>query len=194
MKYLSLALILITLAITPAQAEDKLDEAPKTQVLETIPTNLELPDQKGVVRSFDELKGINGAVVIFFRSAKWCPYCQVQLMEYELLKDDIKELGYNIIGVSYDDLHVLDLFATRKHISFTLLSDKLSKNIKAFGILNEDISKDHKAYGVPHPAVYIVNEDKEIVAKLTEEGYKKRPTVEDVVKAINHYEIGAKVE
>jgi thiol-disulfide isomerase/thioredoxin len=38
-------------------------------------------DLKGAPVSVRELAGKNGLVLVFFRSAKWCPYCQRQLMD-----------------------------------------------------------------------------------------------------------------
>ena len=65
-----------------------------------------------------------------------------------------------------------------------MLSDEGSSTIRAFGILNEDFAQDHFAYGVPHPHVYVVGTDGTVQAVLAEETYKKRPTVEAIVEAI----------
>lgn len=62
----------------PALAQDGFGEMPATsanwttgpEVGERIPAIAAL-DQNGVRRTFDELKGPNGALVFFFRSADW---------------------------------------------------------------------------------------------------------------------------
>ena len=33
-------------------------------------------DQFGQKRSFENHKGPNGLVILFYRSADWCPYCE----------------------------------------------------------------------------------------------------------------------
>ncbi len=62
----------------PAMAQDGFGEMPATsanwttgpEVGERIPEIAAL-DQNGVRRTFDDLKGPNGALVFFFRSADW---------------------------------------------------------------------------------------------------------------------------
>src|SRR5260221_1115100 len=50
-----------------------------------------LPDQSGHERTFRSIVGPNGAVVVFFRSADWCPYCKTQLVELQgRLREDQK--------------------------------------------------------------------------------------------------------
>ena len=63
---------------TTASAQDGFGELPASsanwttgpQVGQRIP-EISAPDQNGVRRAFDELKGPNGALVFFFRSADW---------------------------------------------------------------------------------------------------------------------------
>ena len=38
-------------------------------------------DQTGKPRALADLMGRNGLVLMFFRSADWCPYCQAQLID-----------------------------------------------------------------------------------------------------------------
>lgn len=149
-----------------------------------LPNDLALLDQNGAQQSFESVKGEKGAVIVFVRSADWCPYCQVQLLD---LKDNaaaITDLGYNIVTISYDAPDVLKTFAEKYSFPYTMLSDKGSETIKAFGILNEDFEPDHFAYGVPHPNIYVVGADGTIQNVLSEEGYKLRPQVEAIVEAI----------
>jgi hypothetical protein len=62
----------------PALAQDGFGEMPATsanwttgpEVGDRIP-EIAAPDQSGVRRTFDEIKGPNGALVFFFRSADW---------------------------------------------------------------------------------------------------------------------------
>jgi len=155
------------------------------EVGEKLPTNLALLDKDGAEQNFDSIKGDKGAVLVFVRSADWCPYCQVQLLD--LRGEDgerITDLGYSIATISYDAPEALNKFATRYKFNHVMLSDKGSETIKAFGILNEDFAPDHFAYGVPHPHVYVVNRDGIVQAVLAEEGYKKRPQLEVIVDAI----------
>ena len=175
---LLLSFLLITFSL-PAMATETL------KVGGRIPTDLALMNQKSTATNFKELAGENGLVLFFIRSADWCPYCQVQLLDLRKGEaDPIIDAGYNIAIISYDAPEKLTKFATRYSFDFPMLSDQNSETIKAFGILNEDFAPDHFAYGVPHPHIYVVNKDKTIKAVLSEEGYKRRPEIADVVDAL----------
>lgn len=158
------------------------------EVGQALPTDLALVDKNGELQNFDRVKGEKGAVLVFVRSADWCPFCQKQLIALREYGTQITGLGYNIVSVSYDLPDALKVFAAKRRIPYTMLSDKGSETIKAFGILNEDFAPDHFAYGVPHPTVYVVGADGVVQAVLAEEGYKDRPQIEAIVEAINGLE------
>ncbi len=152
---------------------------------EVIPHSLGLKDQNGEAKTFENLTGENGLVIVFVRSADWCPYCQVQMLDMRNGEADvITDQGYNIVTLSYDAPETLKKFSERYNFPFTMLSDEGSVAIKSFGIMNEDFAPDHFAYGVPHPHVYVVGKDKVIQAVLAEEGYKNRPQIEAIAAAI----------
>jgi len=46
------------------------------KVGDEMPHGLEVPDHGGKPRSFADLAGEHGLVLIFNRSLSWCPYCQ----------------------------------------------------------------------------------------------------------------------
>lgn len=155
------------------------------QVGDEIPNALALPDQNGEVQSFESLAGEKGLVLVFVRSADWCPYCQVQLIDFRDEGQAITDLGYNVVPISYDAPEKLKAFADKYKFPYTMLSDEGSVAIKDFGILNEEYQPEHFAHGVPKPHVYVINNDKVIQAVLAEEGYKNRPQIEAIVEAIN---------
>lgn len=160
-------------------------QAADLKVGDQIPTSLELKDKTGEMRSFDNLKGEKGLVLFFIRSADWCPYCQVQLLDLRKGEaDDIINAGYNITIISYDAPEELNKFATRYSFDFPMLSDEGSETIKAFGILNETKKPDTFGYGIPHPTIYVVAADKTIQGILKEESYTRRPEIQDIVKVI----------
>jgi len=158
----------------------------EAEVGKVFPAVLSLTDQNEEAQSFDSIKGEKGAVLVFVRSADWCPYCQVQLLDLRAEDGEkITGLGYSIVTVSYDAPKLLKKFAVKYKFEHVMLSDKGSEVIKALGILNEDFGPDHFAYGVPNPTVYVVGTDGIVQAILEEETYKRRPQVEAIVEAIN---------
>jgi len=160
------------------------------KVGEKIPGHLEAMTQSSEMVNFDDLAGEKGATLVFYRSADWCPYCQQQLIELNKRADEFGQAGYPLVGISYDGVQELDQFAAKRRIKYTLLSDRDSKIIKAFGILNEDNEPDSFAYGVPHPSIYVVGLDETVKAKYQEDGYKDRPNIDDIlsdIKKPGHY-------
>ena len=183
MRVFSIVLSVLVLAVMPLSA---MADTHAVKAGDTIPHSLELKDQSGEVRGFESYTGDKGTVVVFVRSADWCPYCQVQMLD---LRGDegkrITDLGFTIVTVSYDAPEVLKKFTDKYNFEHVMLSDEGSEAIKAFGILSDKYQPDHFAYGVPQPHVYVVGNDKLIHAVLSEDGYKKRPQVDVIVETIN---------
>ncbi len=150
-----------------------------------IPSDLTSIDQKGDPRSFENLSGPNGLVLVFIRSAKWCSFCKKQLAEVDAGAKEITTRGYALAVLSYDSLGDIQRYAHDHKPNFTMLSDRKSEVIDAFGIRNEKFGKMHYANGVPHPMIFVIGADKTVQAKLAEEGYKNRPSVTAITEAID---------
>ena len=144
-----------------------------------------LSDQTGTPRTFADLTGPKGLVLMFFRSAGWCPYCQAQLMDMNTGISDIEQRGYRIAALSYDQPAVTADFAQKRHIGFTFLSDPNSTIIDLYQLRDPQYAAGSKAYGVPRPIVLILDPQGRIQAKLYEETYKTRPPVAAVIAKID---------
>ncbi len=139
----------------------------------------------GTAASLRSIEGKKGTVLVFFRSAKWCPYCQRQLIDLKALQGPIETRGYRLAAISYDPPEVLARFASEHGIGYALLSDSKSAMIDAFKLRDPQYPVDSFAYGVPKPAIFVVGPDGRVKAKLAEEGYKVRPGNDAVVAAID---------
>lgn len=178
MKFFTLFFAILCFAF-PSQAMDGL------KIGVQIPTNLELKDESNNLQSFDHLSGDKGLVLFFIRSADWCPYCQVQLLDLRKgAAKGITNAGYNIAILSYDTPEKLSKFATKYKFDFPMLSDEGSKTINAFGILDETKEEGTFAYGIPHPTIYIISKDQKIQGILSKESYTRRPEIQDIENAI----------
>ena len=143
-------------------------------------------DQEGNQQNFDSIVGENGAVVVFYRSAKWCPFCQMQLIDLNTNAiEAVKERGYGLAGVSYDKVRDLERFHKKWRVGFPLLSDEGSKMINALGLRNEDFKEGHYAHGVPHPVILVLDRNKKVTAKLMREGYRDRPEPEVLIETLD---------
>src|SRR5581483_6208376 len=95
-----------------------------------------LPDQHGKVWSLSSIMGPKGAMLVFYRSADWCPYCKTELIDLQSRVKELQARGYGVAAISYDRVQVLADFSVRRGITFPLLSDAGSATIRAYGILN----------------------------------------------------------
>lgn len=139
---------------------------------------------------FEEVMGEEGATIVFVRSVDWCPFCKTQVKELAEAAASFDEAGRPLVFVSYDSAEKQQMFASRQGIDEAFIADEGSALIKAFGILNEEHQPGSRAYGIPHPAVFIVDENGAVQAKLYEEdyatnnrSYRNRPAVDVILEA-----------
>lgn len=142
-------------------------------------------DQTGKPQRLARLAGAKGTVLVFYRSAGWCPFCQIQLVALNAGAAEIERRGYRIVGLSYDTPEVAKTFSDRRAITYTLLSDPKSAAINSWGLRDPQYPQGHRAYGVPCPAIFIIDRKGVIRASLAEETYQNRPPVAEVVKALD---------
>jgi peroxiredoxin len=142
-------------------------------------------DMSGKPVTIARLSYRRGVVLVFFRSAKWCPYCQKQLVELKDAQAPLAERGYRLVALSYDSPEVLTRFAEQRGVGYQFLSDPGSTTIDAFKLRDPQYSPDSFAFGVPMPAIFIISPRGVVQAKLAEEGYKTRPPVSAVLAAVD---------
>jgi peroxiredoxin len=138
-------------------------------------------DQDGKPRTFADLMGRSGLVLMFNRSAGWCPYCQAQMVEINGGLAEIEKRGFRVVVVSYDAPDILKGFADKRQIKYTLLSDPKSEVIDAYGLRDPQYQPGHRAHGVPRPITLILDRKTTILAKLYEESFKVRPPVAAII-------------
>lgn len=160
---------------TPAMPPDVQKLGP--QVGTRVP-DFSLPDQHGQTRTLQSLMGAKGLMLVFFRSADWCPYCKTQLAELETRVAELKKNGLGLAAISYDPVPVLADFTTRRRITFPLLSDSGSVLIKRYGILNTTVlESNQQAYGIPFPGTFMLNSQGVVTSRFFEQAYQERSSV-----------------
>src|SRR5258705_272769 len=142
---------------------------------------LHATDLTGAPVSVRGLSGKTGLVLIFFRSAKWCPYCQKQLMDMKDAPGQLAERGYKLAAISYDPTDVLTQFTQKREITYPLLSDQGSVTIDAWKLRDTRYKPDTFAWGVPYASIYVIAPNGTLRAKLAEEDYKVRPPLTAVL-------------
>ena len=139
-------------------------------------------DQNGHPQTFESLRGKHGLLLLFSRSADWCPYCKRHLMELQQAKDEFEAKGVHVASITYDSVGILKEFSDRKSITYPMLSDTNSKIIRAFGILNPE-GKGFAA-GIPYPGIYYISPDGVIQKRYFESQYSDRFTPNDIYSDI----------
>lgn len=138
-------------------------------------------DAAGTPRSLASLSGPSGLVLVFSRSAGWCPYCQVQMKELVAAVEPLAAKGFRLAALTYDDPAVLAKFAGRQSIPYPLLSDPGGKLIATMGLADPAYPVGHMAHGVPYPTVMVLDPSGRILALDISRDYRKRPATADVI-------------
>lgn len=147
----------------------------------------ELSDQNGQQRSLQSLMGPKGLMLVFSRSADWCPYCKTQLAELQTRTPDLKKNGIGLAAITYDPVAVLAGFAKRRDITFPLLSDPGSSTIKRYGILNTTVPESNaQTYGIPFPGTFMLNSQGVVTARFFEPAYQERNTVASILARLGN--------
>lgn len=146
-----------------------------------------LIDQKGQSRTIASLMGPKGLMLVFYRSADWCPYCKTQLAELQTRTTDLAKNGIGLAAVSYDPVPVLADFSRRRGITFPLLSDPGSQTIKRYGILNTTVPEtNQQSYGIPFPGTFMLNTRSVVTARFFEQAYQERSTVGSILARLGN--------
>ena len=148
--------------------------------------SLHATDLGGKPVSIRSISGRKGVVLLFFRSAKWCPYCQKQLIEFRDAQAPLEARGYDLAAISYDPPPIMTDFAAKRQIGYQFLSDPGSVTIDAFGLRDPQYPATSIAFGVPRPAIFVISRKGVIETKLAEEGFKVRPSVQAVLDAVDN--------
>lgn len=142
-------------------------------------------DAAGTPRPLDSLMGEKGVVLVFFRSAAWCPYCQAQLIGLNKGLAEINKRGYGLAAISYDQPSVQATFIANHGIRYPLLSDPKSEVIDRYNLRDPQYKMGSRAYGVPRPIIFVLDRKGVIQAKLYEETYLTRPPLGLVIQTLD---------
>lgn len=172
---------LLALLVGPAIAEP-VDVGPAVGA--KIPA-LAVRDSHGAPMTLSSMAGKHGATVVFFRSARWCPFCQKQLIGLKEVAPKLAEAGYPIVAISHDAPEALAAFSEKQGLNYGLYSDEGSKMIDAFKLRDPQYPPGNFAYGVPRPSIFVVDRSGVVKAKLAEANYRDRPSNELVLSAVS---------
>ena len=90
-----------------------------------------LPDANGKVHALADYKG--RWLVLYFYPKDETPGCTIEACSLRDARDELTELGAEVVGISKDDAVSHEKFKTKFNLHFTLLSDPDGKVIDAYG-------------------------------------------------------------
>ena len=150
-----------------------------------VPIEMPLKDSEGKATTLGQQMGDAGMVLLFVRSADWCPFCKAQLARTEEISGQVSAKAFSLAGLSYDDPGKLAQFAGENDVSFALLSDKGSKMIDALGLRDPQYEEGSFAYGVPRASILFLGTDGTVLEKYVAADYRSRPSNEDILAILS---------
>lgn len=158
------------------------------QIGDKIP-DIPLQETSGKSVLLSELQQTEFLVLNFYRGG-WCPYCNMELREYERLRKEFLLKDADIVGISAEVPALANQTTNKNVLSFPVLTDVDAQLMKAIGIVFQldeaskkeftnfgmDFTKIHgnSNYELPVPAVYVINKNREIVYVHFEADYMTR--------------------
>lgn len=154
------------------------------QVGQPVP-DFRLVDHAGRAWTRDSLMGSQGLMLVFARSADWCPYCKTQMVELQGRLGELNARGLGLAVITYDSPAILSEFAGRRGIGYPLLSDTGSKTIRSYGILNTTVAANSTNFGIPFPGTYVLNRQGVVISRYFEDTHQERTTVASILLAVS---------
>jgi peroxiredoxin len=123
----------------------------------------------------------DGPVVLAFFPGAFTPPCTSEMVALQDHADAFAAAGATLFGVSADSPFSLGAFREEHGIEFDLVSDTAGDVIRAYG-LEIDIT-DLGLYGVANRAVFVLDDDREVVYSWIADDPTNEPDYEAVLKA-----------
>ena len=118
--------------------------------------NLDLITHKGEKINLNDLKGKK--IVLFFYPRANTPGCTAEACNLNDNYSYYKNKGYEIIGVSPDEVKKQNNFAEKFGFNYNLIADDSKKLIKAFGVWGKKKFMGKEYFGVIR-TTFIISED-----------------------------------
>lgn len=93
--------------------------------------NFHLPDENGDTKTLDDFAG--KWLVLYFYPKDDTPGCTVEACSLRDARDDLVELGAEVVGISKDSAASHEKFKAKHQLNFTLLADESGATIEAYG-------------------------------------------------------------
>lgn len=134
-----------------------------------------LKDSEGAVHTLSDYKG--KWLVLYFYPKDDTPGCTVEACAMRDARDELIELGAEVVGISADEAASHDKFKAKYNLNFTLLSDPDKTAIEAYGAWGK---KQFGKEGILRKT-FIINPEGQVVkvyGRVTPEGHGEQVVAE----------------
>lgn len=169
-----------------------------------------LKNQNGGQKSLSDYLAEGPVVLTFYRGA-WCPFCNLQLKEYNDRLDEIKGAGATLVAITPEKPGALDILVESGvrqdvidmavgNVGFDVLHDAGNRVAETFGLVF-DLPESHRqllkmlqvdveklngdtSYTFPDPATYVIDRSGRITWAFVPNNYRKRAEVDQILDAL----------
>ena len=161
--------------------------------------SLTLSDATGQPVDLRALNATGPLVIVFYRGG-WCPYCNLELREWQRLLPQLRELGATLVAVSPQTPDNSLSTTEKNELAFPVLSDSSLAAAQAFGIaftlspelvvLYSQVGNDlptlngNGQWVLPIPATYLIDATGHVVLAHVEADYRERAEPLQVLEAL----------
>jgi peroxiredoxin len=173
-------------------------ESPEGLFINSKAPNFKVKDQNS---KEIELKTLlkQGKVVLIFYRGNWSQYCTMYLKKLQDSLQALKDKGATLVAVTPELPENISKTIEKTKAEYPVIYDENLKIMKAYDVefeVPEDVLTRYRNSGIkvdetngkkngnflPVPAVYIIDKQANITYRFFQEDYKKRPTVQELVK------------
>lgn len=157
----------------------------------------EIKNQNNQSIKLDSLLKQGKVVIVFYRGA-WCPYCNKHMSHLQDSLNLILDKGASVIAVTPEVEASIEKTISKTKATFNIAHDSAYIIMKQYGVafkVNESTVKKYKLFGIdleesngnkdnilPVPATFIINQNGTIEFIHFDENYKKRLSVNSIIK------------
>lgn len=141
-----------------------------------------------------------GPVILKFYRGHWCPYCMIELQEYQSYLQKFKAKKATLIGLVPDLKKYIDKTKKKFNLTFPIYRDANHRIAKKFGLtfrVREDVVGIYKKFDIDleksqgntrnelaMPGTYVINQNGDVVYAFYDADYTKRADPEEVLAAL----------
>jgi len=159
-----------------------------------------MPDATGKTVTLTDLLTAGPVILNFYRGT-WCPYCNMEVREFQKLLPEIEAAGGNLVAISPQTPDNSLTLVEKNELEFHVLSDIGNAAAREYGLVftidnglrkvfQEVLKLDVPAYNgdgtweLPLPATYVIGRDGKVVFADVDPDYTRRAEPSEVLDAL----------